>query len=134
VDRTQEYVQAARTRLTAFNVFLRDRFSCQYCGRPFPSHALTFDDVVPRSKGRADVWANVVHRLPRSCNLLKGNRLPGQSGMYPRHRPLQPSSFMLQENAAPSTQIPARQLAQTYLLLGYELRSVVTGAAALMRR
>ena len=33
---------------TRFNVFLRDRFACQYCGDALPSHELTFDHVVPR--------------------------------------------------------------------------------------
>jgi 5-methylcytosine-specific restriction endonuclease McrA len=94
----KEYVQAARNpAFTRFNVFLRDRFSCQYCGEPFPSHELTFDHVVPRSRGGRTVWANVVTACS-VCNLEKGNRLPEQSGMYPRHTPVQPSSFMLQEN------------------------------------
>ena len=34
---------------TRFNVFLRDKFSCQYCGS---QKNLTFDHVIPRSKGR----------------------------------------------------------------------------------
>ena len=74
---------------TRFNVFLRDRFTCQYCGRPHPSHELTFDHVVPRSRGGTTVWSNVVTACG-GCNLLKGNRLPQQSGLYPRHRPIQP--------------------------------------------
>jgi len=78
----KEYVQAARNpAFTRFNVFLRDRFSCQYCGEPYPSHDLTFDHVVPRSRGGRTVWANVVTACSY-CNLLKGNRLPQQSGMY----------------------------------------------------
>jgi 5-methylcytosine-specific restriction endonuclease McrA len=94
----KEYVHAERNpAFTRFNVFLRDRFSCQYCGEPYPSHDLTFDHVVPRSRGGRTVCANVVTACSY-CNLQKGNRLPGQSGMYPRHRPVQPSSFMLQEN------------------------------------
>lgn len=39
---------------TRFNVFLRDRFECQYCGDPFKAQELTFDHVVPRSQGGAD--------------------------------------------------------------------------------
>ena len=46
----KEYVPAARhPAFTRFNVFLRDRFTCQYCGEPNPSHELTFDHLVPRS-------------------------------------------------------------------------------------
>ncbi|HQQ09725.1 MAG TPA: HNH endonuclease, partial [Novosphingobium sp.] len=33
---------------TRFNLFLRDRFTCQYCGSP---HQLTFDHVTPRRLG-----------------------------------------------------------------------------------
>ena len=33
---------------TRFNLFLRDRFACQYCGAP---RDLTFDHVVPRAPG-----------------------------------------------------------------------------------
>jgi len=77
----KEYVQAARNpAFTRFNVFLRDRFTCQYCGRPRPSHELTFDHVVPRSRGGTTVWTNVVTACG-GCNLLKGNRLPQQSGL-----------------------------------------------------
>lgn len=94
----KEYVQAARRpAFTRFNVFLRDRFTCQYCGTPFPTHDLTFDHVVPRSRGGRTTWDNVVTACAH-CNLLKGNRLPHQCGMYPRLKPFQPSTFQLQEN------------------------------------
>ena len=46
---------ARRVAFTRFNVFLRDRFTCQYCGEAFASSALTFEHVIPRS--RAD-WIN----------------------------------------------------------------------------
>src|ERR1700743_1356660 len=39
---------ARRPACTRFTVFLRDRFECQYCGDP---KELTFDHVIPRSKG-----------------------------------------------------------------------------------
>ena len=42
---------------TRFNVFLRDRFSCQYCGS---GEELTFDHLLPRSKGGQTNWDNVV--------------------------------------------------------------------------
>ena len=88
---------ARRPAFTRFNVFLRDRFTCQYCNRPQSSHDLTFDHVVPRSRGGKTLWTNVVTACG-SCNLIKGNRLPKQSGMYPRHQPVQPTTYMLQEN------------------------------------
>src|SRR5262245_22544105 len=37
-----------RVAFTRFDVFLRDRFTCQYCGKAFASSALTFEHVTPR--------------------------------------------------------------------------------------
>ena len=42
---------------TRFNVFLRDRFVCQYCG---DKDDLTFDHLIPRSRGGQTRWDNVV--------------------------------------------------------------------------
>ena len=94
----KEYVPAARRpAFTRFNVFLRDHFHCQYCNGDFATNELTFDHVVPKSRGGRTSWTNVVTACG-SCNLLKGNRLPQQTGMYPRQRPVQPTTYMLQEN------------------------------------
>ena len=94
----KEYIHATRRpAFTRFNVFLRDRFTCQYCGRPFATHELTFDHVVPRSKGGRTTWDNVVTSCS-SCNLMKGNRLAHQCGMRPIHVPQQPTAHQLQEN------------------------------------
>ena len=49
---------ARRPAFTRFNVFLRDRFACQYCDEPFPAQDLTFDHVVPRSRGGRTTWEN----------------------------------------------------------------------------
>lgn len=94
----KDYVPVARRpAFTRFNVFLRDRFTCQYCGKPFPSHDLTFDHVIPRSKGGRTHWLNVVTAC-QACNLIKGCRLPHEARMHPRTPPIQPSTLELQEN------------------------------------
>ena len=62
---------------TRFNVFLRDRFACQYCGS---KKDLTFDHLLPRSKGGKTNWENVVTACS-SCNVKKGGRLYEKSGM-----------------------------------------------------
>ncbi len=55
----KEYIPAARRpAFTRFNVFLRDRFECQYCGQGRPAPDLTFDHVVPRSRGGRTTWNN----------------------------------------------------------------------------
>ena len=94
----KEYVPAARRpAFTRFNVFLRDCFSCQYCGRSFPAHDLTFDHVVPRSRGGRTIWGNVVTACG-ACNLAKGNRLPREAKMFPRHAAQRADTLELQEN------------------------------------
>ena len=94
----KDYVAAVRRpAFTRFNVFLRDRFCCQYCGTGFPTHELTFDHVIPRSKGGRTSWTNVVTACS-CCNLAKGSLTPRECGMHPRTAPYQPSAFQLQEN------------------------------------
>ena len=56
---------------TRFNVFLRDKFSCQYCGN---KNELTFDHLLPRSRGGKTDWDNVVTSCSE-CNGEKGRRL-----------------------------------------------------------
>ena len=62
---------------TRFNVFLRDKFLCQYCGS---GNELTFDHLLPRSRGGTTNWDNVVTACS-SCNVKKGGRLLLYSGM-----------------------------------------------------
>ena len=79
---------------TRFNVFLRDRFSCQYCG---DRNELTFDHLLPRSLGGKTNWNNVVTACS-NCNVLKGGRLLINSGMSLNQTPYQPSSEDLPKN------------------------------------
>ncbi|MGH6986541.1 MAG: HNH endonuclease [Caulobacteraceae bacterium] len=79
---------------TRFNVFLRDGFSCQYCGA---GDDLTFDHVVPRSRGGRTTWENIVTACAR-CNLAKGGRILGEAAMRPRIRPRRPTMHQLQES------------------------------------
>ncbi len=87
----REYVpQDRRPPFTRFNVFLRDMFTCQYCGRRLPAQELTFDHLVPRSRGGRTCWTNIVTACS-DCNLRKGSRLPDECGMYPKSRPRVPT-------------------------------------------
>lgn len=91
----KQYVQPNKyPAFTRFNVFLRDQFSCQYCGSP---HDLTFDHLIPRSKGGQTTWDNVVTACA-SCNLKKGNKLPQQIKMWPRQKPVRPTTHGLHAN------------------------------------
>jgi 5-methylcytosine-specific restriction endonuclease McrA len=92
----KEYVpQAHFPPFTRFNLFLRDRFACQYCAKRARAEDLTFDHVVPRSRGGVTTWENIVTACTR-CNLAKGNKLPKECGMAPRSRPRRPTTYDLQ--------------------------------------
>ena len=94
----KQYVPLSRRpAFTRFNVFLRDRFACQYCGDSPGTAELTFDHVIPRSRGGLTSWDNVVAACS-SCNLVKGNRLPRDCGMVPATSPVEPSNHQLQNN------------------------------------
>ena len=103
------YVKPSRTpAFTRFNVFLRDRFTCQYCDS---REDLTFDHVIPRSKGGLTQWHNIVAACS-PCNLKKGDRLPREVGMWPRHRPYQPS---IQDLHASGRLFPPNYLHQSWV-------------------
>ncbi len=94
----REYVSPSKyPAFTRFNVFLRDSFRCQYCSRHKPTPELTFDHVIPRSKGGRTGWDNVVTACS-ACNTRKGNQLPSQCGMNPKRPPWRPRTQELQEN------------------------------------
>ncbi len=67
-------------RFSRHNIFLRDRNTCQYCGKTLASSDLNLDHVVPRSQGGGTTWENIVCScLP--CNKRKGGRRPEEAGM-----------------------------------------------------
>jgi len=76
-----------RVAFTRFNLFLRDGFCCQYCGS---KGDLTFDHVLPRSKGGVTSWENVVAACA-PCNLRKANKLLKHSGLRLKQIPKAPS-------------------------------------------
>jgi len=79
----KEYIPQGRTpAFTRFNVFLRDKFTCQYCDTKLPASDLTFDHVTPRSKGGRSRWDNVVAACS-PCNLKKANKMPAKCNMHP---------------------------------------------------
>ena len=91
----KEYVPAARRpAFTRFNVFLRDRFACQYCGA---KDDLTFDHLVPRSRGGTTTWDNVIAACS-PCNLRKGSMTMQEARMFPAQMPFQPSVHHLHRN------------------------------------
>ena len=76
------------------NLFGRDKNTCQYCGLVKPLAQLSFDHVIPTSRGGKTTWENVVCCCLK-CNGKKGDKLPKEANMKliktpvrPRHNPL----------------------------------------------
>jgi 5-methylcytosine-specific restriction endonuclease McrA len=57
---------------------------------------LTFDHVIPRSRGGRTTWENIVTACA-PCNLSKGGRTPREAGMQPFHQARRPSMHELQD-------------------------------------
>ncbi|WP_156680167.1 HNH endonuclease [Sphingomonas profundi] len=90
----RQYVKPSQhPAFTRFNLFLRDRFACQYCG---VTTELTFDHIVPRAQGGRTTWENVATACA-PCNLRKGGRTPRQAGMKLALPAYRPTSWQLQE-------------------------------------
>nr|WP_235000537.1 HNH endonuclease [Pseudooctadecabacter jejudonensis] len=88
----KDFVKPQRkVAFTRFNLFLRDEFTCQYCGA---TGDLTFDHVVPRAAGGVTSWENVVAACSK-CNLSKGSKSLKRSGMSLRKPPRQPAAEQL---------------------------------------
>lgn len=71
------------------NVLARDGNRCQYCGRHLPTHMLSIDHVLPRSRGGVTSWENLVCAC-LACNLRKGGRTPPEAQMKLVRRPFKP--------------------------------------------
>lgn len=77
--------------LTRRNILERDRHTCQYCC--YKGEQLTLDHVIPRSRGGADTWENLVAACVR-CNIKKGNHTPKEADMPLLNQPRRPYSSL----------------------------------------
>ncbi|MDO8616996.1 MAG: HNH endonuclease [Dehalococcoidia bacterium] len=75
-------------RLTRRDVFLRDHFACQYCGKQ--TKELTLDHVLPRHRGGGHLWDNVVAAC-KPCNHRKAGRTPDEAHMHLHRLPFRPT-------------------------------------------
>ena len=76
-----------KRRLTRLEVFSRDQYACQYCGKE--SRLLTLDHIIPRYRGGQHTWENVVSACIR-CNRRKAGKTPEEAGMKLIRRPHPP--------------------------------------------
>ena len=76
-------------KLTRKNVFERDKYECQYCGKRLLSEELNLDHVIPRHYGGKTTWENIVCSCVK-CNSRKANRLPHEASMRLTRKPSKP--------------------------------------------
>ena len=91
VVRLLKYIslEVKAVKFSRINVFGRDRFSCQYCGVQPGTSSLTYDHVVPKSRGGATKWENIV-TCCIECNWKKADRTPEEAGMKLKNKPYCP--------------------------------------------
>ena len=85
-------------KLSRNEVFLRDRFTCQYCGKKYQDKELTLDHVVPRRQDGRHIWENVVAACNR-CNRHKAGRTPAEANMLAQEpRAPDPNPYLILQN------------------------------------
>jgi len=72
------------------NIYARDRYKCQYCRTKFPPEDLTYDHVLPKSRGGKTEWTNIV-TCCIDCNRKKGGRTPREASMKLIKKPVMPA-------------------------------------------
>ena len=77
----------ARRKLSKKEIFLRDRYICQYCG--LRTRELTLDHVKPRRQDGDHSWENIVSACIL-CNHRKAGHTPAEAGMMLLRRPKAP--------------------------------------------
>ena len=71
------------------NIFVRDEYTCQYCGTQFEYRKLTYDHIVPKYSAGPTTWTNIVTACV-PCNSKKGSRTPKQASMPLLKNPIKP--------------------------------------------
>jgi 5-methylcytosine-specific restriction endonuclease McrA len=88
VIRLKRYIKFPykKVELSRKNIFRRDAHTCQYCGS---TKELTIDHILPKSRGGADTWENLVAAC-KSCNNIKGDKTPQEANMSLLSKPSKP--------------------------------------------
>ena len=97
-----------RIRFSRVNIYARDGYRCQYCALKCTIDELTYDHVIPRSKGGKTTWENIVSAC-YACNRRKANRTPLEAGMKLLTTPAQAGMKLLTTPARP-TWMPSVQI------------------------
>ena len=79
----------AAVKFSRQNIYTRDKYRCQYCGEKFGSEELTYDHVIPKSRGGLTEWKNIVTCCVE-CNRRKGGLTPKEASMRLIRKPYRP--------------------------------------------
>lgn len=79
-------------RFSRVNIATRDAFKCAYCTKKLTLSKLTYDHVLPRSRGGKTTWDNIVSAC-MTCNLKKRNQTPEEAGMRLLVKPYKPTTL-----------------------------------------
>ena len=87
-------IHDCRVNFSRKNLFIRDNYSCQYCGARKDINELTYDHIIPKSVwkhqfGSPTNWTNIVTACVE-CNRIKGDRTPKQANMPLKNLPIAP--------------------------------------------
>ena len=82
----------AERKMTRYEIFHRDNYTCQYCGKT--THQLTLDHVMPKHSGGPHTWENVVSACV-ACNRRKAGKTPEEANMKLHRRPTKPHNHSL---------------------------------------
>ena len=92
-------VPRRQVRFSRYNIYARDKCTCQYCGSRLPRRQLNLDHVIPRSRGGTSRWENIVCSC-LSCNRKKGGKTPQEARMKLLRPPLKPKwTSLVQEGS-----------------------------------
>lgn len=78
-----------KVKFSRHNILARDRWKCMYCGCKLGLSDVTYDHVLPKSRGGKTHWENIVSCCS-DCNANKSNKTPQEAGMRLRKQPTQP--------------------------------------------
>lgn len=71
-----------KVKWTKSAVFIRDNYTCQYCGtKNLRGKSLTVDHIIPKTKGGKNTFENTLTAC-RGCNNYKGDKTMEEVGLY----------------------------------------------------
>jgi len=81
-----------KVKLTRKNIFVRDEYTCVYCGKKLHPNYLSIDHIIPKSRGGKNTWENLVTSCIK-CNSQKNNKTPKEANLELKYQAKHPSIY-----------------------------------------